>query len=90
VRWLVGLAIILLLTVAQESFYELHRRRYGLWRSSRQRRLWADTNERRRMWTAITHRDPDPTVERGRLIALAIILLSFVALFALIRPDPAG
>jgi hypothetical protein len=90
VRWVVAIAIIVLLTVGQESFYELHRRRYGLWRSTRQRRLWADQEERRRMWAATLHRDPDLTVERARLVFLAVIVLSFLALLALIRPEASG
>jgi hypothetical protein len=48
-NWLAGLAIILLLVAAQESFLEVHRRRYGMWWSTRQRRFWADPAERSRM-----------------------------------------
>jgi hypothetical protein len=79
VIWLGGLAIILLVTASQEWFYEHHRRRYGMWRSTRERRLWADPEERSRMWLAITHRDQDPTVERARLVFLAVIASCFVA-----------
>jgi hypothetical protein len=87
-NWLAGLAIILLLIVAQEWFLEAHRRRYGMWRSTRERRLWADPEERSRMWTAFTHRDQDPKVERVRLVALAVIISSLVAGLALFLRPP--
>lgn len=86
-NWLAGLAIILALMAAQEWFLESHRRRYGMWRSTRQRRFWADPKERSLMWLAFTHRDQDPTVERVRLVTLAVIGFCFVALvIVFVRP----
>lgn len=87
-NWLAGLAIILLLMAAQEWFLEVHRRRYGMWRSRRQRRFWADPEERSRMWLAFSHRDQDPTVERVRLVVLAVIGVLFLALLMVFLRPP--
>lgn len=77
--WLGAIAILVLLAASQEWFLEHHRRRCGMWRSLRERHYWADPEERSRMWLAVTHRDPDPAVERARLVALAGIAFCVVA-----------
>ncbi len=84
-----AIALIILLVAAQELFYETHRRRYGLWRTARARHLWASPEERRSMWMAFTHRDPDPRVERSRLLLIAACAFVFVALVVLLSPGPA-
>lgn len=88
--WVGGAITLLFLTVSQEWFYEQHRRRYGLWRSTRERRLWADPDERSSMWFALTHCDEDPTVERARRVCLAGIALCIVAGLVLIDLQPYG
>jgi hypothetical protein len=90
VIWLGGLAVILLLIASQEWFLETHRRRYGMWRSTRRRRLLADSDERSQMWRAATRRDSDPTVERVRLMFWAVWAFGFVALALLFLRPPDG
>ncbi|MEP6638289.1 MAG: hypothetical protein ABJC39_02985 [Chloroflexota bacterium] len=81
VAWVVGaIAIVLAFVVGQQWFYEHHRRRYGLWRSMRERWFGApDRTERGAMIYATTHRDPDPVVERSRRVYLATIVACVVA-----------
>jgi hypothetical protein len=81
-NWLAAVAAVVLLVAAQEWWAEHHRRRYGLWRSTWERLFWANPDERAQMWTAFTHRDPDGSVERARLIAIVLIAISFIVLFA--------
>jgi hypothetical protein len=82
-QWIGLIGILLLLTAAQELFLETHRRRYGLWRSARQRRFFASRDERRVMWRAVTHRDPDARVELSRLVFIGVAVLVFFGLFVL-------
>lgn len=82
--WLGLIGILMLLVAGQELFLETHRRRYGLWRSTRERRLWADPDERVRMWHAFTGRDPDLRVELSRLVFAGVIVLCAVAGLALL------
>ena len=82
--WLGLINILVLLVAGQELFLEAHRRRYGLWRSTRERRLWADPDERVRMWQAFTRRDPDRRVELSRLVFAGVIVLCAVAGLALL------
>jgi hypothetical protein len=82
--WIAGIALLALLTAAQELFLENHRRRYGLWRSTRQRRFFATPDERRVMWRAMTRRDPDGRVELSRLVLIAVIGVVFVGLIVLL------
>ena len=79
--WLGVIAALVLLTAAQEWFYEVHRQRYGLWRPARQRRFWATREERARMWRALMRRDPDPAIERARWIAIVLIVVAIGVLF---------
>jgi hypothetical protein len=81
--WIGSMALIVLLTAAQAMFLATHRRRYGLWRST-MLGLWASRDERRLMWKAITHRDPDGRVELSRLVLIAVAVLVFVGLFVLV------
>ncbi len=82
--WIGAIALLVLLTAAQELFLETHRRRYGLWRSTRQRRFWASRDERRVMWRAMTRRDHDVRVELSRLVLVAVAALVFVGLIVLV------
>jgi hypothetical protein len=82
--WIGGIALLVLLTATQELFLETHRRRYGLWRSTRQRRFFATPDERRVMWRAMTHRDPDVRVELSRLVLLVVVAVVFVGLIGLV------
>lgn len=84
-EWIGLIAVLVLLTAAQEFFYETHRRRYGPWRSTRERLLWANPDERRLMWNAVMHRDSDPHVERSRLFLIGAVLVGVLAAFALVR-----
>ena len=79
--WL-AIAAILLLWAAQVWFSEEHRRRYSRWRSVRDQRFVPNADERALMWKAFTHRDPDPRIERVRLTSVALVVLSFIMLFA--------
>jgi hypothetical protein len=63
---------------------ETHRRRYGLWRSTRQRRFFATPDERRVMWRAVTRRDPDVRVELSRIVLIAVVVVVFVGLIVLV------
>jgi hypothetical protein len=82
--WIPAIALLVLLTAAQELFLETHRRRYGMWRSTRQRRFFATQDERRVMARAMIHRDPDVRVELTRLVFIAVAVLVFVGLFGLL------
>jgi hypothetical protein len=82
-QWIGLIALLVLLTAAQELFLETHRRRYGLWRSMRQRRLLATRDERRVMWRAMTRRDPDARVELSRLVFIGVAVLMLFGLFVL-------
>jgi hypothetical protein len=82
--WIGGIALLVLLTAAQELFLETHRRRYGLWRSTRQRRFFATPDERRVMWRAVTRRDPDVRVELSRIVLIAVVVVVFVGLIVLV------
>jgi hypothetical protein len=77
--WLGLIALIAILAAAQELFLETHRRRYGSWRSARERHFWASPAERRLMWAAATHRDPDSRVEISRLVLIIVVGLCVVA-----------
>lgn len=81
-NWLAAVAALVLGVAAQEWWAEHHRRRYGMWRSTWERRFWADPDEHAQMWTAFTHRDLDASVERARLVAIVLIAISFIVLFA--------
>ena len=82
--WLGLIALLVVMLAAQELFLETHRR-YGHWRSTRERRFGARQDERRLMLAAITHRDPDPRVERTRLALVGVVLL-VIAGFILLGP----
>ena len=82
INWVGLVALLLSLTAAQELFLETHRRRYGMWRSTRERRFFASPDERRVMWRALTQRDPDIRVELARLVLIAVAALVFVGLVA--------
>jgi hypothetical protein len=84
VGWLAAVAILIVITAAQEWFLETHRARYGLWRPARERRLWMSRDERRLAWQALIHRNADRRVEATRLIAIAVIGTAFAALLGLI------
>ena len=81
--WIAAIALLAVITVAQEWFLETHRGRYGLWRSTRARRLWMSRDERRLAWQALIHRNADRRVELTRLIAIAVIGIAGVLLLRL-------
>lgn len=83
-----AIAALALMWAAQEWFLEAHRRRYGRWRSTLEPRpvFLPSPDERALLWSAFTHRDPDPRIERIRLTSAALVVLSFVVLFAAFGP----
>ena len=70
--WLAGVAALVVITIAQELFYETHRRRYGLWRSTRERRLWMNPEERSLAWDALVHRNAEPAAGPGQTCYLTV------------------
>ena len=82
-QWIGLIALLVLLTAVQELFLENHRRRYDLWRSTRQRRFFGNQDERRLMWRAMTRRDPDARVELSRLVFIGVAVFVFVGLIVL-------
>jgi hypothetical protein len=81
--WLGLVAVMVLLFVGQEWFAEIHRRRYGQWRSGRERWFFPNREERILMFQALAHRNPDRTVERVRIATVALIVFCFGAFIAL-------
>jgi hypothetical protein len=73
--WLALLLCLAAITAAQELFYETHRRRYGMWRSTRERRFWMSREERSLAFDALVHRNADARVESTRLIAITVFVL---------------
>lgn len=82
--WLAVVPILVVMWVAQELFLETHRRRYGQWRPARERHFWADPDERRRMWDAAVHRNPDRSVEVTRLLVVGVWAVGAIAGLALL------
>ena len=82
--WIAVVLILVAMWAAQESFLEIHRRRYGLWRSARERHFWAEPAERRCMWDAAVHRSPDRSVEVARLVFVGVWAVGAIAALALL------
>jgi hypothetical protein len=88
--WIGTIGFISLMAATQELWLEIHRRRYGLWRSTRQRHFMASQDERRLMWHALTRRGPDRGLELSRRAFITIAVLAFLGSVALlpIRTSP--
>jgi ferric-dicitrate binding protein FerR (iron transport regulator) len=78
--WLV---ILVLFLVAQQRFYEIHRRHHEAWRSGAGRWSAPNADELRAMMRATFRADPVPEVERARRLYLLVVALAVAYLFAI-------